>query len=227
MSVMNKLSVPADSEHGAAIYSDRVLKIYDRWVLGFSNHYAWKCPTNAVLLPFFRQHLSANHLDVGVGSGYYLAHSSDKPGQKVTLLDLNDNSLRAAGSRIAHLQPTLVRDDVLQPSGALGDSKFESISLFYLLHCLPGNMAEKARTVFSTLGPHLAPGGVLYGATILGDEAKHNWIGRRLMALYNRKGIFGNRHDTQASLQSALAEHFAKVAVWRIGKVALFRANMP
>lgn len=138
---------------------------------------------------FFQEHLSANHLDVGVGSGYYLAHSSDRPEQKVTLLDLNDNSLKAAGSRIAHLQPSLVRDDVLQPSGALGDRKFDSISLFYLLHCLPGNMAEKGRRVFSTLGAHLAPGGVLYGATILGDEANHNWIGRRLMKLYNRKGI--------------------------------------
>ena len=224
---MNKPSSPIDSELGAAVYSDRVLKIYDRWVLGFSNHYAWQCPTNTVLLPFFQEHLSANHLDVGVGSGYYLAHSSDKSEQKVTLLDLNDNSLKAAGSRIAHLQPSLVRDDVLQPSGALGDRKFDSISLFYLLHCLPGNMAEKGRRVFSTLGAHLAPGGVLYGATILGDEANHNWIGRRLMKLYNRKGIFGNQHDTQEGLQSALNEHFAKVAVWKVGKVALFTAEKP
>jgi len=224
---MNKPSSPIDSELGAAVYSDRVLKIYDRWVLGFSNRYAWKCPTNTVLLPFFQEHLSANHLDVGVGSGYYLAHSSDRPEQKVTLLDLNDNSLKAAGSRIAHLQPSLVRDDVLQPSGALGDRKFDSISLFYLLHCLPGNMAEKGRRVFSTLGAHLAPGGVLYGATILGDEVNHNWIGRRLMKLYNRKGIFGNQHDTQEGLQSALNEHFAKVAVWKVGKVALFTAEKP
>lgn len=224
---MTNRTNPVDSEQGAAVYTDRVLKIYDRWVLGFSNHYAWKCPTNAVVLPFFQQYLSANHLDVGVGSGYYLAHSSDKQGQKVTLLDLNENSLRAAATRIAHLQPSLVRDDVLQPSGALGDRRFDSISLFYLLHCLPGDMADKGRTVLSTLVPHLTPGGVLYGATILGDEAKHNWIGRRLMALYNRKGIFGNRHDTQASLQSVLTERFAKVAVWQVGKVALFRAEMP
>lgn len=224
---MSKPSAPLDSEHGAAVYSDRVLKIYDRWVLGFSNNYAWKCPTDAVLLPFFQQHLSSNHLDVGVGSGYYLAHSADKPGQKVTLLDLNDNSLKAAASRIANLQPTLVRDDVLQPSGALGDRTFDSISLFYLLHCLPGTMTDKARKVFSTLGTHLTPGGELYGATILGDEANHNWLGRRLMGLYNRKGIFGNRHDTLASLQSALSEYFAKVTVWQVGKVALFRAEMP
>ena len=224
---MTKPSASIDSEHGAAVYSDRVLKIYDRWVLGFSNNYAWKCPTDAVLLPFFREHLSSNHLDVGVGSGYYLANSSDKPGQQVALLDLNDNSLRAAASRIAHLEPALIRDDVLHPAGALGDRKFDSISLFYLLHCLPGTMTDKARKVLSTLGPHLTPGGVLYGATILGDEANHNWLGRRLMALYNRKGIFGNRHDTLASLQSALTEYFGKVAVWQVGKVALFKAEMP
>ena len=224
---MTKSSAPIDSEHGAAVYSDRVLKIYDRWVLGFSNNHAWKCPTDAVLLPFFRQHLSSDHLDVGVGSGYYLAHSSDKPGQQVTLLDLNDNSLKAAASRIAHLQPSLVRDDVLQSSGALGDRKFDSISLFYLLHCLPGNMTDKARKVFSALGPYLTPGGVLYGATILGDEANHNWLGRRLIALYNRKGIFGNRRDTLATLQSSLTEYFGKVALWQVGKVALFRAEMP
>ena len=224
---MTKPSASIDSEHGAAVYSDRVLKIYDRWVLGFSNNYAWKCPTDAVLLPFFREHLSSNHLDVGVGSGYYLANSSDKPGQQVALLDLNDNSLRAAASRIAHLEPALIRDDVLHPAGALGDRKVDSISLFYLLHCLPGTMTDKAHKVLSTLRPHLTPGGVLYGATILGDEANHNWLGRRLMALYNRKGIFGNRHDTLASLQAALTEYFGKVAVRQVGKVALFKAEMP
>ena len=91
-------SASSRSTDGAAVYSPRVLKIYDRWVLGFSNSYAWKCPTAGVLLPFFRKHLSADHLDVGVGSGYYLAHSPARPGQQVTLLDLNENSLRAAAS---------------------------------------------------------------------------------------------------------------------------------
>ncbi|WP_266180815.1 class I SAM-dependent methyltransferase [Dyella humicola] len=224
---MNKPSTPTHSEKGAAVYSDCVLKIYDYWVLGLSNQYAWKCPTDAVLLPFFRQHLSSNHLDVGVGSGYYLAHSSDILGQRVTLLDLNDNSLRVAGSRVSHLQPTLIREDVLHSDGALGGAKFDSISLFYLLHCLPGNMTDKARKVFSSLAPHLAPGGVLYGATILGEEAEHNWLGRRLMGLYNRKGIFGNKRDTLANLQFALAEHFTNVVAWQVGKVALFKADMP
>jgi hypothetical protein len=220
------LSAP-HSEDGAAVYSPRVLKIYDRWVLGLSNSHAWKCRTDTVLLPFFRQHLSADHLDVGVGSGYYLANSASRPGQKVTLLDLNDNSLKAAASRIAHLQPSMVHEDVLQPHGALGDRKFSSISLFYLLHCLPGPMAHKGSAVFQLLRRHLNAEGTLYGATILGDQSGHNWIGRRLMKLYNRKGIFGNRQDTLAALESALRRHFAKVTVWQQGHVALFRAENP
>ncbi|RUL78813.1 methyltransferase [Dyella choica] len=215
------------TEDGAAVYSRRVLKIYDRWVLGFSNSHAWKCPTDTVLLQFFRQHLSTNHLDVGVGSGFYLANSASQPGQKVTLLDLNDNSLRAAAARIAPLQPTMVHEDVLQPSGALGDCKFSSISMFYLLHCLPGQMALKGSAVFHLLRKHLMANGTLYGATILGDQSGHNWIGRRLMKLYNRKGIFGNRQDTLTDLESALRRHFAKVTVWQQGHVALFRAEIP
>lgn len=221
-------TIPAPpTEDGAAVYSPRVLKIYDRWVLGFSNTHAWKCRTDTVLLPFFRQHLSANHLDVGVGSGYYLANTASQPGQKVTLLDLNDNSLKAAAARIAHVQPTLVNEDVLQPRGVLGERKFDSISLFYLLHCLPGPMAHKGTAVFHLLRRHLTAGGTLYGATILGDASGHNWIGRRLMKLYNRKGIFGNRQDTLAALESALRRHFAKVTVWQQGHVALFRAEIP
>lgn len=220
-------SVSSRSTDGAAVYSPRVLKIYDRWVLGFSNSYAWKCPTAGVLLPFFRKHLSADHLDVGVGSGYYLAHSPARPGQQVTLLDLNENSLRAAASRIAALQPAQVREDVLLPAGALGERRFGSISLFYLLHCLPGPMAVKGDAVFGLLRRHLSSGGIVYGATILGDASGHNGIGRRLMKLYNRKGIFGNREDTLAALESALKRHFGRVAVWQHGHVALFRAEIP
>ena len=221
-------TLPAPTtEDGAAVYSPRVLKIYDRWVLGFSNSHAWKCPTDSVLLPFFGKHLSANHLDVGVGSGYYLANSAVQPAQKVTLLDLNDNSLKAAAARIAHLQPMIVHEDVLQPRGALGDRQFSSISLFYLLHCLPGQMANKGSAVFDLLSRHLTADGTLYGATILGDQSGHNWIGRRLMNLYNRKGIFGNRQDTLASLESALRRYFARVTVWQRGHVALFRAEIP
>ena len=211
---------------GAAIYSPLTLKVYDWFVLGLSNQYAWQCSTPAVLLPFFQQQLSASHLDVGVGSGYFLAHSTFHPQQKVTLLDLNRNSLEAASAPIAHVQPVLIQEDILNPRGALGQQKFDSISLFYLLHCLPGAIDDKADAVFGLLSQHLTAGGTLYGATILGNQANHNWLGRQLMQVYNKKGIFGNQHDTLAGLQAALSRYFGKVDVQQHGKVALFSARL-
>jgi SAM-dependent methyltransferase len=215
-----------NTQDGAAVYSPLVLKLYDLWVLGFSNRYAWQCSTRSVLLPFFQQHLSANHLDIGVGTGYYLSHSSFSAKQKIALLDLNPNSLESASVPIAHLQPLLIQEDILNPTGILGHQRFDSISLFYLLHCLPGNFAEKAVAVFELLHRHMNAGGTLYGATILGDEVAHNWLGSRLMKLYNKKGIFGNRSDTLSGLESALNRYFTKVNVRQHGKVALFSAQL-
>jgi len=216
----------AATEAGAAVYSPLVLKVYDAWVLGVSNRWAWRCPTRQVLLPFYRAHLGRRHLDVGVGTGFYLAHAGFGERHEVALLDLNPTSLRTAARRMGRPHAGLIAADVLQPAPALEDRRVDSIALFYLLHCLPGDMRAKA-SVFANLARHLADGGVLYGATILGDEAGHNRFGRRLMAIYNRKGIFGNRADTRASLAQALGAHFHEVDVRVEGRVALFTARAP
>ncbi len=55
---------------GQAFYTDRTLPNYDLRVLTLSNPLIWRCPTTR-LLQFFNAHVSANHLDIGVGSGYY------------------------------------------------------------------------------------------------------------------------------------------------------------
>ncbi|CDG82023.1 class I SAM-dependent methyltransferase [Janthinobacterium agaricidamnosum] len=219
-------SAPLDTSAGAAIYSSFVLKLYDAWVLGVSNRWAWLCPTASVLLPFYREHAGQRHLDVGVGTGFYLARSNFPQGQEVSLLDLNENSLRAAARRMGRPNSGLYVADVMQPVAALDGQQYDSIALFYLLHCLPGNMSDKA-SVFANLKPHLAAGGVLYGATIIGDSAGHNGLGRKLMKVYNGKGIFGNRNDTVESLTAALRLHFSKVQIKLVGKVALFSARGP
>jgi hypothetical protein len=87
-------------------------------------------------------------------------------------------------------------------------------------------MLEKAH-VFANLKHALAEGGVLYGATILGDEAGHNGFGSKLMEVYNKKGIFSNRNDSVEGLRTALALHFAEVEIEVVGKVALFTAKVP
>ncbi|MDR6177811.1 SAM-dependent methyltransferase [Pseudomonas sp. SORGH_AS 211] len=207
---------------GAAVYSPLTLRLYDAWVLGLSNRYAWGCPTAEVLLPFFRRQVGRRHLEVGVGTGYYLAKAELPADTEVTLLDLNPVSLAAAQGRFGRPARTL-RHDVLEPlEPTVGP--FDSIALYYLLHCLPGSLAQKGR-VFAQLAPVLAPGGVLFGATILGDTAGHNRFGQRLMALYNRKGIFGNAHDTLADLERELRRHFARIELRQVGRVALFSAR--
>jgi SAM-dependent methyltransferase len=216
--------VNQSSQAGAAVYSPLTLKLYDGWVLGISNRFAWQCPTRKVLQPFFNRHVGTRHLDVGVGTGYYLANANLPASTQVTLLDLNPSSLEAARQRLGRPDTRVVQHDVFQPLRDEQVAVCDSISLFYLLHCLPGTMADKA-VVFGNLKSRMADNGVLFGATILGDEANHNGFGSKLMAIYNKKGIFGNRNDTVAGLRSALAQHFADVSVEVVGKVALFSAR--
>lgn len=216
----------ASSEAGAAVYSPLTLKLYDAWVLGISNRFAWQCPTRDVLQPFFDRNVGARHLDVGVGTGYYLANAGLPDTTQVTLLDLNPSSLEAAKQRFGRADTQTLQHDVFVPLGTEQHGRYDSISLFYLLHCLPGTMADKG-AVFANLKPCLKPDGVLFGATILGDAAGHNGFGRKLIEVYNKKGIFGNRSDTVEGLHSALALHFTDVHLEVVGKVALFSGRSP
>lgn len=61
-----------DTAKGAAAYTRTSLAVYDLFVLGFSNSFAWKCPSR-VILEFNNRHVSDRHLDVGIGTGYFLA----------------------------------------------------------------------------------------------------------------------------------------------------------
>jgi SAM-dependent methyltransferase len=212
------------SAAGAAVYSPLTLALYDAWVLGVSNRYAWRCPTDEVLLPFFRANVRRHHLDIGVGTGYYLAKAKLPGETRITLMDLNPSSLAAAKRRIGRQAARTLQHDVMMPIP--GNERFDSISLFYLLHCLPGLLEAKA-SIFAHLKHNLNPDGVLFGATILGDGAGHNGFGRKLMAVYNKKGIFGNSQDTQAGFEANLRTHFRDVTLKREGVVLMFRAAQP
>lgn len=217
-------------QDSARIYSSMVLKLYDSWVLGFSNSYVWQCRTQEALLPFFQSYFSTDHLDVGAGTGFYLTKTPMRAHQRITLLDLNQNSLRAARARVSRTHPKVLLqtfcDDVVNPRGVLGDRKFQSISLFYLLHCMPGSMIDKSNVV-EYLKRHLRNSGVLYGATIIGSAYPHNSLGRRLLDIYNRKGIFGNYFDTVSGLRVGLQRHFYDVEITQHGAVAMFVAIGP
>lgn len=219
--MVNQLSVVINTQAGAAVYSKTVLRLYDFWVHGLSNHYLWHGPT-VQLHALYQQHTTNNHLEVGVGTGFFLKQvkfSRLKP--RIVLMDLNTNTLEMVSQAIAHYQPAGVVNDILsvhQPVLPL----FDSIAFNYVWHCLPPN-ANKEQA-FTHLAQFLKPDGVLFGATLLGKDTKLNPIAKGLMTLYNQKGIFGNQYDSYAALESALAANFSRYDIRQVGTAAIFSA---
>lgn len=219
-----KQSSTTSAEAGAAIYNKRVLALYDLGVIKLSNQFAWRCPSH-LILDFYNQHVSANHLDVGVGTGYFLDKChfpSNAP--RIVLLDLNPNSLNVTAKRLHRYRPTTYLANVLQPLPS-DMPKFDSIALNYLLHCLPGTMQSK-QVVFDNLKPWLNPGGVVFGTTILGQGIRPNSLARRLMKLYNAKAIFSNSHDDLSNLEAILKQHLQEYETKVVGCVAFFKGQI-
>lgn len=207
---------------GHAVYGRAVLALYDALVLGATNRFVWGCPKEA-MLELYRTHVSTDHLDVGVGSGFFLDRITFPAPPRLTLLDLSAASLAHAGSRLERYRPRLVPADVLRRI-PLPSRSFDSVGLGYVVHCLPGPMTRKA-VAFNNLAPLLRPGGVVFGSTVLGRDAGHSRSARALLALYNAVGAFDNRADSAADLEMALAARFDGVRVEVVGSVALFSAR--
>jgi SAM-dependent methyltransferase len=177
------------------------------------------------MLERYDRHAGRRHLDIGVGTGWYLDRCRwPVEAPELTLVDLNENSLAVASRRLVRFEPSMVHASVLDPL-PLGDSRFESAAANYLLHCLPGRIEAKAGALAANVGPYLEPGGVLFGSTILGRGVVHTRIGRRLMKLYNAKGIFSNAEDDERGLARGLASSLEDVQIEVVGAVALFTAR--
>ncbi len=214
----------SDIKKGQAVYTPIMLKLYDLWVLDISNTWIWRCSKH-IQLQQFNQLITANHLDIGVGTGYYLKQCKLPSQAKLSLMDLNPNCLEATKTLLQEYTPNAYLHDIFKPMDSLHD-KFDSVSMNYLLHCLPGNMKAKS-TAIETATSMLIPGGTLFGATILSDANLHTKVSKRLCAFYNKKGIFSNQEDTQKALKRALAEHLTDIEISVVGCVALFKGSCP
>ena len=206
---------------GAAVYGKRLLSGYDLWVLGFSNTIVWRCPTR-IMLDFYNKLISGNHLDVGVGTGYYLDKCTfPSPTPTIALADLNENSLQATASRLERYRPRVHVANILEPMD-IKPAGFDSVALNYLIHCLPGNIVSKG-AAFRNLKPLLnTDGGVVFGSTILGEGVRHNLMGKALMRTYNATRIFSNNTDSAADLEGVLRNTFRDYSMKVVGCVALF-----
>ena len=217
----------ATTASGASIYSVPLLLrwFYDLWVLNISNTFFWRCSTSKILLPFFQKNVRDHHLDIGVGTGYYLANVEFPSKSTITLCDLNADSLAEAQKRIGRERTRCIVHDIEKPLPQ-DEKYFGSISLMYLLHCMPGPPVRKA-AIFGHLRERLNKDGVLFGATILGKGVEHNLGGRTLMNAYNKKGIFGNVEDSADVFLDALKKNFEDVDARMEGTVLLFTAKKP
>jgi hypothetical protein len=215
-----------DTRPGAALYSMRALRGYDLVVHGISNAYAWRCPTRE-LIELYNRNVAARHMDIGVGTGYFLDRCRF-PGNSpmIALVDLNPSTLEYTSARLRRYRPSTHAADVLKPlSIDVADAApFGSIGLTYLLHCLPGDMRTKG-VVFENIRPVLAEEGVVFGATILGRGVPHNAFARALMRIYNARGVFSNKDDSLEDLEAALAANFERSTIVVRGCVALFTAR--
>jgi len=219
------MNVPEEQVRaGQAVYTRRSLHLYDFAVLGLTNHLIWNCPTQR-LVEHYNKHITANHLDVGVGTGYFLDHCrfpSHTP--RIALSDINRNSLDFAARRIARHTPETYLRNVLEPI-SIDAANFDSVGINYLLHCLPGTIAAKT-VILDHLKALMNPNAVLFGSTLLQGGVTRSWFASRLMAFYNKKGIFSNQHDDLDGLKQALNQRFHDVSVEIVGCAALFSGRM-
>lgn len=209
-------------EAGQAVYTRRNLNLYDVVVHGISNPLIWKCPTR-LLVNHYNRHVTGNHLDVGVGTGYLLDKCCFPDSPRVALMDLNQNTLDYASQRISRYRPETWLRNVLAPIHFDGE-RFDSIGINYLLHCVPGAIEAKA-VAFDHLAELLNPGGTIFGSTLLQGGVQRSWLARRLMAFYNHKGIFANQQDSLEGLRQALTARFTDVSIAVTGCAALFSAR--
>src|SRR3546814_783703 len=115
---------------GQAVYTAATVKLYDAMVLGFSNRLLWGCPT-AELVALYDANVSANHLDAGVATGYFLDRCRfPSPSPRLCLLDLNALCLATAAARVARYRPQTLQASVLAPVEAPAEP-FDSLGLTY------------------------------------------------------------------------------------------------
>ena len=206
--------------HGQAAFNRGNLALYDMAVLHLICRFAWGCP-NGRILQAYREHASTNHLDVGVGTGYFLDHAQfPSATPRIALLDLNADCLAVTARRIARYRPEVYQANLLEPIAARMPA-FDSIGMNYVLHCLPGGFPAKGRAI-GHLAALLNPGGVLFGATLLQEGVPRNALARVLMRRFNADHTLHNDGDSLEGLRAALEAHLRGVRIEIVGSVALF-----
>ncbi len=204
------------------VYSKILLSVYDFYVFKCVSPIFFRCPSK-VIVDFYLNNISNNHLEVGAGTGFLLKKCLDVGKiQDLSLLDLSENCLEATQKNIKPIETTIYKANILAPL-PLSNRKFKSIGLNFVLHCVPGNFKTKGLALLN-LGNHLVDDGSIFGSTAIYDT-KQNFMAKFIMDAYNRTGIFNNIHDKKDELEEILHSGFNKVSITQVGNVLFFSAS--
>jgi hypothetical protein len=196
------------------------LLFYDFLLYGVISKYAWGASIER-LDAHYRKHCSANHLEVGVGTGFLLDRVTfPAPAPRVALMDLSQACLEKTAHRVSRHRPATHVQDILQPI-APGIAPFHSIGINSVMHCVPGAFSGKG-AAFGHLAALLAPGGTLFGSTVLSKDVRKNLLARPFMWLMNALGVFNNREDSAQALRRCLDASFDVIEFEVVGVTAFF-----
>ncbi|GAA3747664.1 class I SAM-dependent methyltransferase [Salinactinospora qingdaonensis] len=200
---------------------------YTPQVIWWRHPRVWGVP-NPVLHTLLAAHAGQEHLEVGVGNGYFPSRlPAWSPVRTLHLMDVNPACL-AIASHTLRRRFTLHshHHSALTPWENLADDSVDSINSYMTLHAIE-------RTGIGDLEPLVAeahrvtkPGGCFFGATIVpkGAGVHLKPSAARLIEQYNAAGVFSNANDSVEDLHDLLEGHFAHVTTRAFGCVAVWEA---
>ncbi len=212
-------------KNGIRIYPKLLLPAYDQVALKWFGKFIWRCEAGHYV-ELYNNNVTCNHAEIGVGTGYCLDKSQLDPSQsRIALIDLQENCLHYASSRLARFKPETYKRNAYFPID-IGTQHFDSIAICGLLHCLPGEMQDKA-TVFDAIQSLVKPNTKVYGYTLVNKGVRNTWRSFMMFKLLRWLKILNNENDSPSSLLQELKKRFHHCEVKVIGCLAFFIAEKP
>lgn len=206
--------------NGQRVYNKFTLSIYDITLFKIITDFVWNSPANNTLCTY-KEQLPYNHLYVGVGSGELL----DMCGfpyspQKLYLMDLNEEHLKYAALRLKRHNPSSHIQNILSPYTDKVH-KYGSLSLNYVLYCLPSTIEQKCET-FEHLYNLINKDGVIFGFMILPETHNTNEITKNTLKIYNENDVYSNLSNSEIAFDEQLKKRFRRYRVEVTGNILKF-----
>lgn len=207
-------------------YSKFGLHLYDPLIVNVVAPHVWGCRPD-LLVNHYRRHVTSNHADIGVGTGFFLdrcGFGSSTP--RLALIDLQPNCLAYTAERLARYRPQTYVRDVLRPIDGIPGGPFDSIALGGIIHCLAGDLTQKSK-VFDCIVPLTKGGTRIFGYTLVYDGVEDRMRRVLVHPLLNGLRVIDNKNDHLRDLRRELEARFSDCQVELIGCMALFSATVP